>query len=75
MAILGTVIVAKKKTGAGAKKAAAPAIAVTLRGSPEWKAWVEGFAEDRRLDVAKLIDRALIEYAKAEGYTPKAPPR
>jgi hypothetical protein len=52
-----------------------PAIAVTLRGSPEWKAWVEGLAEYCRLDVAKLIDRALVDMARKEGYNVDAPSR
>lgn len=73
---MGTATLAKRKTTGSPKRSGpAPAIAVTLRGSPEWKEWVEGLAEDRRLDVAKLIDCALIDYAKTHGYLPKAPPR
>jgi hypothetical protein len=52
-----------------------PGIAVTLRGSPEWKEWLEGLAFHCRLDVAKVIDRALIDYAKKEGYGREAPRR
>jgi hypothetical protein len=39
------------------------------------KDWVEGFANDCRLDVANRIDKALIEYANNEGYTKEAPRR
>ena len=47
-----TMAVAKKKPPRG--KPASPkasTIAVTLRGSPEWKAWVEALARHARLDV------------------------
>ena len=53
----------------------ASTIAVTLRGSPEWKAWVEALARHTRTDVAKLIDRGLIMVAKAEGFDREAPER
>jgi hypothetical protein len=53
----------------------ASAIAVTLRGSPAWKAWVEALAVHCRTDVAKLIDRGLILVARAEGYDKEAPER
>ncbi len=43
------------------------AVAFTLKGSPEWKAWVEELANHSRTDVSKLIDLALVEYAKARG--------
>jgi hypothetical protein len=51
------------------------AIAVTLRGTPAWKDWVEELAEHCRLDVAKVIDRALIDYARKEGFKREAPSR
>ena len=50
-------------------------IAVTIKGSPEWKHWIDGLADHCRLDVAKVIDRAMVEYAKAVGYDRKAPRR
>ena len=50
-------------------------VAVTLKGSPEWKAWLERFADHTRLDVAKLIDKALIHYAASEGFSEASPRR
>ena len=44
-------------------------------GRAEWKAWVEALAAHSRLDVAKVIDRALIDFATKEGFTTKAPER
>jgi hypothetical protein len=50
-------------------------LSIRLVGAPEWKDWVEGLAGHCRLDVSKLIDRALIDYAKKEGYKKEAPSR
>jgi hypothetical protein len=67
-----------------AKRKAAPSrasggkastIAVTLRGSEEWKEWVERLADHCRSDVAKTIDRALVLLAKSEGFTEEPPAR
>jgi hypothetical protein len=52
-----------------------PAIAVTLRGSPEWKKWIEAGARYCRTDVAKLIDAAVVDYLKARGFSQEAPER
>ena len=50
-------------------------ITVTIRSGQEWKAWVDGLADHVRLDVAKVIDHALIDYANKHGYKPPAPRR
>lgn len=50
-------------------------VAVTLKGSEEWKSWLEDLARSSRLDVSKLIDRALVEFAKREGFKAEAPER
>jgi hypothetical protein len=52
-----------------------PPIAVTLRGDPDWKQWLLGLADHCRLDVATLIDKALVHYAKDEEYNQPAPLR
>lgn len=65
---------AKRATGKPAASARKP-VAVTLKGDPAWKEWLEGLAEHCRLDVSKAIDRALIQMAKTEGYEKEAPPR
>jgi hypothetical protein len=51
------------------------AIAVTLKGSAEWKAWVDDLADHCRTDVSKLIDMALVEFAKGHGFSRQAPRR
>jgi hypothetical protein len=51
------------------------AIVVTLKGSTEWKTWVDELADHCRTDVSKLIDQALVELAKSKGFTKGAPRR
>ena len=51
------------------------AIAVVIKGGPDWKAWLESLADHCRSDVAKVIDKALIGYAKSEGYHQQEPRR
>jgi hypothetical protein len=65
---------AKKKAPASKAKDRL-AIVVTLKGSPEWKAWVDELATLCRTDTSKLIDKALVEYAKSQGFKKEAPPR
>lgn len=48
--------------------------ALTIRGSLEWRAWVERGADHCRTDVAKLVDAAVIDYLKARGFE-ETPPR
>lgn len=48
-------------------------VAVTFNGSPGWKALLERFANHPRLDVAKLIDKALVRYATSEGFSEASP--
>jgi hypothetical protein len=67
---------AKKKTAPQAKVSVdRKTIAVTIKGDPAWKQWLEGLANHCRLDIAKVIDRAVIDYAKREGYAREAPRR
>lgn len=47
---------------------------LTIRGSDEWKAWLDGLAAKQRVPVTVLIDLALTELAKVVEY-PEPPPR
>jgi hypothetical protein len=71
---VGTTLMAKKPK-ANADGSDRPSIAVTLRGSQEWKAWIEAGAKFCRTDVAKLIDSAVVDYLKARGFDQPAPDR
>ena len=48
-------------------------MAVQIRGSREWKAWLEGMAESEGDSVAKFCERLAKAFAKETGYPP--PPR
>ena len=41
---------------------------VAMKGSPEWKAWLDGFAGHCRLGLAVTIDQSLDYYAQERGY-------
>jgi hypothetical protein len=49
--------------------------ALTIRGNPDWRKWVERGADHCRTDVAKLVDAALIDYLKARGFQENPPKR
>jgi hypothetical protein len=48
---------------------------VGVRASGEWADWIERAARYCRTDVAKLIDTAVAEYAKARGFAEEPPER
>lgn len=65
-------VMAKKKQGEPTR----PAHPIfSIRGSSEWKAWVDKLADHVRLRSADLIDQALVEYAKTHGFEEKPPKR
>jgi hypothetical protein len=48
---------------------------VGFRATYEWADWLERLARHSRTDVAKVIDAALTEYAKAHGFKEPPPER
>lgn len=60
----------KAETGKGPRPTA-----LTIKGTLDWRAWVERGAVHCRTDVAKLVDAALVDYLKAKGFEESAPPR
>lgn len=62
----------KKRRKAGRPKGPTPvrATVISLKGTPEWKAWLDGFADHCRLGAADTIEQALIVFAKERDYTP-----
>lgn len=49
--------------------------ALTIKGTLEWRGWVERGADHCRTDVAKLVDAALVHYLQAQGFTEPPPKR
>jgi hypothetical protein len=48
---------------------------LSIRGSVPWRDWLARLADHCRLKTADVIDRALITYARQEGFTEPAPRR
>jgi hypothetical protein len=65
----------KQKRVQPKKPSGAKPTALTIRGSLDWREWVERGANHCRTDVAKLVDAALIDYLKARGFEQEAPER
>jgi hypothetical protein len=49
--------------------------AITIRGSKEWREWLERGAEHCLTDVSKLVDVAVSQYLKAQGFDETRPKR
>jgi len=46
---------------------------VALKGSPEWKTWLDGFAGHCRLGLADTIEQSLLSYAEEREF--RRPPK
>jgi hypothetical protein len=68
-------VMARKVAKPKVSQAKTSTIAVTLRGSPEWKTWLEALAKKDRSNVATVIDKALVRYAVNIGFEQEAPER
>lgn len=71
----GATPLAKKKPRGVSDQAYAPSqpLAVQVRGSAEWKQWVEDLATANRQNVSGLIDTALARQAQEIGF--RNPPK
>lgn len=49
--------------------------AITIRGSKEWRSWLERGAEHCRTDTSKLLDIAAAHYLKSQGFDEPPPKR
>lgn len=49
--------------------------AITVRGSKEWRAWVEKGAKHCLTDTSKLVDAAITKYLKEQGFSDPRPER
>lgn len=50
-------------------------LVIQVRGSAEWKAWLEELAEFDRSTIADICDRAIAGYARTIGFPKPPPPR
>jgi hypothetical protein len=63
----------QRKPGRPRRVGPARETVVALRGSPEWKMWLDGFAGHCRLGLADTIEQSLLWYAKEREYN--GPPK
>lgn len=49
--------------------------AIAVRGSLEWREWLERGARHCRLDVAKLVDLSVTKYLRDQGFAEPPPER
>jgi hypothetical protein len=81
MSMVGTTRVAKKRRDEGEAVGSSPekwsrkAIIFTLRGSEEYKAWLDGLAQADATDLSELAERAFAAYARQIGYANPRPKR
>ncbi|MHC5543245.1 hypothetical protein ACYOEI_33910 [Singulisphaera rosea] len=54
----------RRKPGRPKRKGPARETVVALKGSLEWKTWLDGFAEHCRLGLADTIEQSLLFYAQ-----------
>lgn len=72
---MGLVAVAKKKTRPARQEGERRPIAVTIKGSEEWKAWLEEGATFVHFSVSGLVEHAVRDYLKRKGFTKEGPSR
>jgi hypothetical protein len=60
----------RERRGPGRPRRVGPAreTVVALKGSLEWKAWLDGFADHCRLGLADTIEQSLLCYAKERDF-------
>lgn len=71
------------KKSAPKKAAPAPPVAestrrrtvLTIKGTDEWRLWLEGLSRQLREPTSTVVDKALVMYAKAHGFDREAPER
>jgi hypothetical protein len=73
----GTAVVAKKKADPKQNPESwnVKSIIMQLRGSAEYKAWLEGLAQFDATTVAEMAERAFAVYARQIGYNVSRPRR
>ena len=65
---------AKRAPGPARRPVPSQPNAITIRGSADWKRWLEAFAAKMRSKPTAVIDLALAKLAQQEGFS-EPPPR
>jgi hypothetical protein len=48
---------------------------LTMKGTEEWKAWLDQLSDHLRIPISTIVDLALVRYAKEMGFTKEPPKR
>jgi hypothetical protein len=48
---------------------------LTIKGTEEWRVWLERFGKHLRTPTSTIVDHALVRYAKEMGFAEEAPER
>jgi hypothetical protein len=75
---LSTATMAKKRPVKAAGPASSPGprrTVLTIKGTDEWRVWLEGLGKHLRTPTSTIVDHALVRYAKEVGYDVPAPER
>jgi hypothetical protein len=48
---------------------------IGIRATTEWSEWLEKVAQHCRTDVSKLVDQAVLDYARSHGFDETPPSR
>ena len=62
----------RRKPGRPKREGPARETVVALKGSAEWKAWLDDFADHCRLGLADTVEQSLLFYAKERNF--RGPP-
>ena len=63
----------RRRPGRPRRSGPARETVVALKGSAEWKSWLDGFADHCRLGLSDTIDQSLDFYSQARNY--QRPPK
>jgi hypothetical protein len=63
----------RRRPGRPKREGPARETVIALKGSTEWKAWLDGFAEHCRLGLADTVEQSLLWYAKERSF--RGPPK
>jgi hypothetical protein len=68
-------LMAKKRPGKKTPEPERRRTVLTIKGTEEWRGWMERLAEFLRTPTSTIVDHALVRYAKEMGFKEEAPPR
>jgi hypothetical protein len=65
---------AKKKAAVGGGPGVRRTV-ITIKGTEDWKAWLERLSKYLRTPTSTIVDHALVKYAKDQGFGEPPPER